>query len=179
MAMPNLRGRLGRSSHRRPVSLPRLLVVRSSCKIRLKQLESLATTAGLSMDARAFKRSMGVPPHSYVPRRRIECAKDMSSMSGIAALSPRERSILGLIGQGQSNKEIARVLRIAPETVKSHVKNMFAKLGVERRAQAVYRAQSLLDGGGCHIIPGICRFTRPVSRATPLTGRGERSYSTA
>jgi LuxR family transcriptional regulator, maltose regulon positive regulatory protein len=33
-------------------------------------------------------------------------------------------------------------LRIAPETVKSHVKNMFAKLGVERRAQAIYRAKS-------------------------------------
>ena len=60
-----------------------------------------------------------------------------------AALSPRERYILELIGGGQSNKEIARVLGIAPETVKSHVKNLFVKLSVERRAQAVYRAQSL------------------------------------
>jgi LuxR family maltose regulon positive regulatory protein len=65
-------------------------------------------------------------------------------MSGAAAaLSPRERCILELIGGGQSNKEIARALGIAPETVKSHVKNMFVKLSVERRAQAVYRAQSL------------------------------------
>ncbi len=59
------------------------------------------------------------------------------------ALSPREQRILELIGQGQSNKEIARLLRISPETVKSHVKNMFSKLGVERRAQAIYRATSL------------------------------------
>ena len=45
------------------------------------------------------------------------------SMSGLAAaLSPRERSILELIGQGQSNEEIARVLCIAPETVKSQSK---------------------------------------------------------
>ena len=44
-------------------------------------------------------------------------------MSGLAAaLSPRERSILELIGQGQSNEEIARVLCIAPETVKSQSK---------------------------------------------------------
>ena len=65
-------------------------------------------------------------------------------MSGVAtALSPRERCILELISGGQSNKEIARALGIAPETVKSHVKNMFVKLSVERRAQAVYRAQSL------------------------------------
>jgi LuxR family maltose regulon positive regulatory protein len=60
-----------------------------------------------------------------------------------ALLSPRERGILELIGHGQSNKEIARGLGIAPETVKSHVKNIFAKLAVERRAQAVSRAQSL------------------------------------
>lgn len=60
-----------------------------------------------------------------------------------AALSPRERSIIELIGQGRSNKEIARLLGISPETVKSHVKNMFSKLGVERRAQAIYRAQNL------------------------------------
>jgi LuxR family transcriptional regulator, maltose regulon positive regulatory protein len=68
-----------------------------------------------------------------------------SSSSGVIAesLSPRERSIIELIGQGQSNKEIARNLSITPETVKSHVKNIFGKLGVQRRAQAVSRAQSL------------------------------------
>ena len=60
-----------------------------------------------------------------------------------SALSPRERSILELIGQGQSNKEIARQLHISPETVKSHVKNVFLKLGVERRAQAIYQAKDL------------------------------------
>jgi LuxR family transcriptional regulator, maltose regulon positive regulatory protein len=48
-----------------------------------------------------------------------------------------------LIAEGLSNKEIARDLVIAPETVKSHVKNIFAKLNVEKRAQAVARAQSL------------------------------------
>jgi len=59
------------------------------------------------------------------------------------ALSPRERRILELIGQGQSNKEIARALQISPETVKTHIKNVFSKLGVERRAQAIYRATNL------------------------------------
>lgn len=58
-------------------------------------------------------------------------------------LSPREVGIVGLIGQGQSNKEIARQLDIAPETVKTHVKNIFLKLGVEKRVQAVMRAQAL------------------------------------
>jgi LuxR family maltose regulon positive regulatory protein len=67
-----------------------------------------------------------------------------SSMSAIAdPLSARESDILKLIAQGQSNKEIARSLAIAPETVKSHVKHIFIKLAVEKRAQAVSRAQSL------------------------------------
>jgi LuxR family maltose regulon positive regulatory protein len=58
-------------------------------------------------------------------------------------LSARESAILKLIGQGLSNKEIARNLAIAPETVKSHVKHIFTKLGAEKRAQAVAHAQSL------------------------------------
>jgi LuxR family maltose regulon positive regulatory protein len=61
----------------------------------------------------------------------------------LSSLSPRETDILKLIARGLSNKEIARSLYIGPETVKSHLKNVFSKLGVERRAQAVSRAQSL------------------------------------
>jgi LuxR family maltose regulon positive regulatory protein len=59
------------------------------------------------------------------------------------ALSARERSIVELIAQGQSNKEIARTLGISPETVKTYVKNIFVKLNVDKRAQAVARAQAL------------------------------------
>ncbi|HEY2257832.1 MAG TPA: LuxR C-terminal-related transcriptional regulator, partial [Variovorax sp.] len=75
--------------------------------------------------------------------------KSMSASPADAAaelsetLSPRERSILVLIAEGQSNKEVARLLGVAPETVKSHMKNIFIKLSVERRAQAVARARSL------------------------------------
>ena len=58
-------------------------------------------------------------------------------------LSPRERAVLLLMGHGLSNKEIARQLRIAPETVKSHAKHVFEKLTVRSRAQAVYQAAAL------------------------------------
>jgi LuxR family maltose regulon positive regulatory protein len=70
----------------------------------------------------------------------------LTSTSGariLSALSPRETDILTLISGGLSNKEIARNLDIGPETVKSHLKSVFTKLGVERRAQAVSRAQTL------------------------------------
>ena len=58
-------------------------------------------------------------------------------------LSPRESEVLGLIAQGRSNKEIAKLLAITPETVKTHVKNIFIKFNVEKRAHAVSRAQNL------------------------------------
>ena len=53
------------------------------------------------------------------------------------------RGLLSERVQRRIHKEIARDLAIAPETVKSHVKHIFTKLNVERRAQAVSRAQIL------------------------------------
>jgi DNA-binding NarL/FixJ family response regulator len=58
-------------------------------------------------------------------------------------LSRREIVVVRLIGEGHSNKEIARQLGIAPETVKTHIKSIFLKLGVERRTHAVLRARAL------------------------------------
>ncbi|HWY14676.1 MAG TPA: response regulator transcription factor [Rhizomicrobium sp.] len=58
-------------------------------------------------------------------------------------LSEREGAVLSLIADGHSNKEIARNLVIAPETVKSHVKRIFTKLNVEKRVDAVARARSM------------------------------------
>jgi len=60
-----------------------------------------------------------------------------------ASLSAREHMIVRLMGDGLSNKRIARQLSIAPETVKSHAKSIFLKLTVQSRAQAVYRAATL------------------------------------
>jgi LuxR family transcriptional regulator, maltose regulon positive regulatory protein len=48
-----------------------------------------------------------------------------------------------LIAQGQANKEIARSLDISAETVKWHLKNLFSKLHVTSRIQAITRAQKL------------------------------------
>jgi LuxR family maltose regulon positive regulatory protein len=59
------------------------------------------------------------------------------------AITARERDVLSMIGQGHSNKRIARSLEISPETVKSHVKHIFSKLDVSTRSAAVSRAMSL------------------------------------
>jgi ATP/maltotriose-dependent transcriptional regulator MalT len=58
------------------------------------------------------------------------------------ALTRREREILGLIGRGLSNKEIAGSLRIELPTVKNHVHNILEKLRVTGRAEAVSAARA-------------------------------------
>lgn len=62
-------------------------------------------------------------------------------------LTLREIQILELLSDGQSNKEIGQRLAIADETVKSHLKRLYEKLGAADRAQAVAIAlrQSLID----------------------------------
>ncbi|MEU0878622.1 response regulator transcription factor [Lentzea sp. NPDC005914] len=58
----------------------------------------------------------------------------------IAALTPREREVLTLVGQGRSNAEIADDLTLSEATVKTHVARIFAKLELRDRAQAVVLA---------------------------------------
>jgi DNA-binding NarL/FixJ family response regulator len=55
-------------------------------------------------------------------------------------LTEREREVLRLLAQGQSNKEIARALHIAEQTVKTHVSHILNKLGVPSRTQAALYA---------------------------------------
>ena len=56
-------------------------------------------------------------------------------------LTEREREILNLIAQGQSNPEIAAQLVLSPSTVRNYVSNIFSKLQVVDRAQAIIRAR--------------------------------------
>ena len=55
-------------------------------------------------------------------------------------LTEREREVLALVGEGLTNKEIAHRLGVAVATVKNHVHNLLAKLGVHRRQDAVRTA---------------------------------------
>jgi DNA-binding NarL/FixJ family response regulator len=58
----------------------------------------------------------------------------------LAGLTPREREILGLVGRGMSNHEIAEQLVVSPLTAKTHVSRLFTKLDVRDRAQLVVLA---------------------------------------
>ena len=58
-------------------------------------------------------------------------------------ITEREREVLGLLAEGRSNKEIARRLELSPNTVKTHVSNLFEKLRVGRRMEAIVLAREL------------------------------------
>lgn len=58
-------------------------------------------------------------------------------------LTARETDVLRLLAQGYSNKEIARQLQLVEDTVKTHVRHILAKLGVQSRTQAVLYAIGL------------------------------------
>ncbi|AQW48106.1 response regulator [Streptomyces violaceusniger] len=58
----------------------------------------------------------------------------------LAGLSPREREILVLIGDGLTNRQIGKRLFLSEKTVKNHISRLLAKLGVERRIQAAVLA---------------------------------------
>jgi LuxR family maltose regulon positive regulatory protein len=72
--------------------------------------------------------------------RSVKAATSSSDM-----LSARELEIVNCVARGLSNKEVGRSLKLAPETVKWHLKNIFEKLNVSSRIEAV---QSVLGMGG-------------------------------
>ncbi len=83
---------------------------------------------------------------SSTENRQMGFVLDTSLVSQLE-LSKRELQILGLLAQGHSNQEIAATLFISLSTVKTHNQNIFEKLEVKRRIQAVEKAKRL------HLIP--------------------------
>ena len=63
-------------------------------------------------------------------------------------LTPREREILTWVARGKTNREIAAALYLAPGTVRKHLDNVYAKLGVGNRAAAVARTFLGFAGDG-------------------------------
>jgi DNA-binding NarL/FixJ family response regulator len=64
-------------------------------------------------------------------------AHDARSLGSRRDLTPRERHVLEALAEGQSNKEIAQRLSLSEETVKSHLRSLYEKLGAADRAHAV------------------------------------------
>ena len=70
-----------------------------------------------------------------------------SPIPAFPELSDREREVLELIARGMSNQQIVDRLVISPKTVRNHVSNIFSKMQVRDRAEAVVRAREAGLGG--------------------------------
>lgn len=80
------------------------------------------------------------------PRWQEEVREFVGTATGeadprFAALTPRERELVELIAQGRDNAQIAAIMRLSNKTVRNHITNVFAKLQVENRGQAIVRAR--------------------------------------
>jgi histidine kinase len=80
--------------------------------------------------------------HSY-PEKDRDVFQNKDNFYLIEPLTDRELEVLNLISEGMSNKEIASNLGITINTVKSYIKNIYEKLGVNKRVQVVTKAKQL------------------------------------
>lgn len=93
-----------------------------------------------------MREQLGQDPHGLLSQSLLALLPKAVAMSPTPtheALSARELAVLQLIAEGCSNQEISDRLFISLHTVKTHASHINSKLGVERRTQAVARAQEL------------------------------------
>ncbi|CAA7620416.1 response regulator transcription factor [Magnetospirillum sp. SS-4] len=84
-----------------------------------------------------------LPPALLEPSHPGDDGGPVTGDAAMAALTPRQKEVLALLGQGKSNKEIARVLELAEGTVKLHVTAILKALNVNNRTRAVVAASQL------------------------------------
>lgn len=80
-------------------------------------------------------------PRAEIAGALTESGLGVHGAAWSSALSQREHEILWLVCNGASNREISERLFLSENTVKFHLKNLYAKLDVKSRAQAILKAQ--------------------------------------
>ncbi len=107
-----------------------LLIITGGISLRWAKLEHILP-AGLLQRLRLSPSSASQPGAAASQSELVE------------SLSARELEVLRLVQQGLSNQQIAARLNIATSTVKTHINNIYGKLGVQTRVQALNRAREL------------------------------------
>ena len=108
----------------------------------LKQVRGPALVQAVRTVAagRTLFEADGEPPASVAARQRPVTADDR-----LAQLTDQERTVLRLIGEGLTNRQIGSRMGLAEKTVKNYTSHLLAKLGLERRTQAAILATELRD----------------------------------
>jgi DNA-binding NarL/FixJ family response regulator len=77
----------------------------------------------------------------------LQARADESAADTVAALSARERQLLGHLAQGRSNAQIATAMGLSKATVRNYLSRVYDKLGVSSRAEAIVwaRQRGMID----------------------------------
>ena len=92
---------------------------------------------GADDPASAGPDPLAVPRRATQPPATLTLERSVPSMG----LTPKEREVLELLARSLSNKEIGLAMQVGEETIKWHLKNLFAKLDAGTRKQVVQRAR--------------------------------------
>ena len=121
--------------------------LRSTCGARVVRpyLDLWAAKANMHLvRSIAEQTSAEVVEHIRALLRVLDAAVPQSP-EGWSSLSERERDVLSALSAHTTTKAIAKTLGLSPETVKHHLKNIFNKLGVHSRTEALERLAQLTD----------------------------------
>jgi two-component system, NarL family, response regulator LiaR len=122
----------------------RLLIYRHSYELYIGFIAVLFTALGIWLALKLSKpkvETVVIEKEVYLPRNENFVVN--TSLIAKLELSKRELEILSLMAEGHSNEEIAKTIFVSLSTVKTHNQNIFAKLDVKRRTQAVEKAKRL------------------------------------
>jgi LuxR family transcriptional regulator, maltose regulon positive regulatory protein len=134
--IPAALGPLGRAlSLAEPEGYVRIFVAEGAPMARLLNEPGVRQVMPLYVARLLAAIAAGLPEPSQSPAKPSQAVDD--------SLSEREREVLTLIAEGLSNQEIGDRLYLALDTVKGHNRRLFAKLGVQRRTEAISRARDL------------------------------------
>jgi DNA-binding NarL/FixJ family response regulator len=106
----------------------------------------------ISMSAARATGAAGFVSKDWPSAEIVRAVRDVAAGASVfqpqpepaaSALTERERDVLGLMGSGATNREIAGTLHLSPHTVKEHTSSLYRKLDVRNRTEAVQRAQRL------------------------------------
>lgn len=117
----------------------KFLILDNQTEVYIGIIATLFTLLGIWL---ALKLSKPTIKEVIIEREILKSDYEINT-SKIEALglSARELEILGMMSKGLSNQEIAETLYISLSTVKSHIANIFSKLDVKRRTQAIETAR--------------------------------------
>jgi DNA-binding CsgD family transcriptional regulator len=120
----------------------RWLVVEHSIEIYGGVVAALFASLGIWLGLRITRKTETVVVREVLIPAPATFVRDDAKVAALG-LTPRELEILQFIAEGLSNKEIAARGFVSENTVKTHARRVFDKLGAQRRTQAVQRGKEL------------------------------------